>query len=545
MKTLSICLLLVEIVAVDVSDVSASAAPPRPNILLIMADDLGFSDLGCYGGEIATPNLDSLAANGLQFSQFYNTARCWPTRAALMTGYYAQQVRRDTLPNIPSGGGNRGVRPEWAVLVPQLLKQVGYRTYHTGKWHLDGMPLANGFDHSYYLLDQGRFFNPIRHWKDDVPLPAVEKGTDYYATTALADHVIEVLQDHADQHADAPFFHYLAFTAPHFPLHALPEDLAVYQDTYAEGWESIRAKRWQRIQQAGLFADGSVKQPSAAERDLGPPYHFPEALEILGAGEVNRPVPWERLTDEQRRFQSTKMAIHAAMIHRMDIEIGKVFDQIRKMGRWEDTLVIFLSDNGASAEIMVRDDGHDPGLPPGSAGTYLCLGPGWSTSSNTPFRRHKTWTHEGGISTPLLVSWPNGIEARGEIRRTPGHVIDIVPTLLELAGAETMPDAPPHPARVSFRCLQRMARSLTTHSGGITMDTRRSAWVTGKRSLRSPNRGNSTISLTIASNRPTSRSPRRQAERTHCGVGPTIGRDHRTRLTRSAAGGAPESPRLK
>ncbi|MDA0285325.1 MAG: sulfatase-like hydrolase/transferase, partial [Planctomycetota bacterium] len=203
--------------------------PQQPNVLLILADDLGFSDLGCYGGEISTPNLDMIAGNGLRFSQFYNTARCWPTRSALLTGYYAQQIRRDTLPGITSG--SRGTRPDWAVLVPRLLKSAGYRSYHTGKWHIDGMPLANGFDHSYYLKDQGRFFNPTQHWIDDVPLPPVKKNSGFYATTALADHAVEVLQDHAEQHSDKPFFQYLAFAAPHFPLHALPEDIAVYKDT--------------------------------------------------------------------------------------------------------------------------------------------------------------------------------------------------------------------------------------------------------------------------------------------------------------------------
>jgi arylsulfatase A-like enzyme len=424
--------------------VQTLAAEPsvRPNIVIILADDLGFSDLGCYGGEIATPNLDSVAQNGLRFTQFYNTARCWPTRGALLTGYYAQQIRRDSLPGIPSGGGNRGVRPDWAVLAPKLLKPAGYRSYHTGKWHIDGLPVANGFDHSYLLQDQGRFFNPTRH-----PLPPVRKGTDFYATTALADHAIEVLTEHHEQHADAPFFHYLAFAAPHFPLHALPEDIALYKDTYTEGWDSIRQKRWQRMQKSGLLDAASVNELSRVERDLGPPYHFPEAFEILGNGEVNKPLPWNSLSDGQKRFQATKMAIHAAMVHRMDIEIGRVFDQIRKMGQWENTLVMFLSDNGASAEIMVRDDGHDPQAAPGSAATYLCLGPGWSTTCNTPFRRHKTWTHEGGTSTPLLMSWPNGIKARGEFRRNVGHVIDVVPTILELAGATTLQDVPPAPGK--------------------------------------------------------------------------------------------------
>ncbi len=431
---------------VPLCDVAAQDAP-KPNILLIMADDLGYSDLGCYGGEIETPNLDSIAASGLRFTQFYNTARCWPTRGALLTGYYAQQIRRDALPGVPSGGGNRGKRQDWAVLLPELLAPVGYRSYHTGKWHIDGMPLESGFDHSYYLKDQGRFFNPMRHHKDDVQLPPVPKGTDFYATSALADHVIEVLRDHAASHSEKPFFHYLAFAAPHFPLHALPEDIAIYDEIYQKGWDATRSARWQRQRKMKLLDETAVPKLSRVERDLGPPYHFPEALEILGDGEVNKPVAWKELSGEQKKFQANKMAIHAAMIHRMDIEIGRVFDQIRKMGQWENTLVIFLSDNGASAEIMVRDDGHDPDLPPGSAGTYLCLGPGWSTVSNTPFRRHKTWVHEGGTSTPFIVSWPKGIPARNEIRRQPGHVIDVVPTLLELAGAKMHDDAPPSPGR--------------------------------------------------------------------------------------------------
>ncbi|MEM7601855.1 MAG: sulfatase-like hydrolase/transferase, partial [Verrucomicrobiota bacterium] len=413
MKTPLACLFssLISIVSISASE--------KPNILLILSDDLGFSDLGCYGGEIETPHLDAIAENGLRFTQFYNTARCWPTRGALLTGFYAQQIRRDSVPGIPSGGGNRGVRPDWAVLLPVLLEPEGYRSYHTGKWHIDGLPLENGFHHSYYLKDQGRFFNPTVHWKDDVKLPAVERGTGYYGTIALADHVIEVLQDHERNHQDAPFFHYLAFAAPHFPLHALPEDIAHYADAYDVGWDAIRRKRWQKMEQLGLLDAESVAQPSRVERDLGPPYHFPDALEILGDGEINKPMLWNSLTDTQKEFQSTKMAIHAAMIHRMDLEIGRVFDQIKSMGQWDNTIIIFLSDNGASAEIMVRDDGHDPSLPMGAADTYLCLGPGWSTACNTPFRRHKTWTHEGGIATPMVVSWPNGIKSRGEIRRTP------------------------------------------------------------------------------------------------------------------------------
>ncbi len=175
-------------------------------------------------------------------------------------------------------------------------------------------------------------------------------------------------------------------------------------------------------------------QLSKVERQVGPPYHFPEALEILGDGEVNRPVPWDSLTPEQKQFQQDKMTIHAAMIERMDIEIGRILEQLRVMEAYKNTLIVFLSDNGASAEIMVLGDGHDTEAAPGSADSYLCLGPGWSNASNTPFRRHKTWVHEGGICTPFIVHWPNGIAARGELRHDHGHVIDLVPTILELAG---------------------------------------------------------------------------------------------------------------
>jgi arylsulfatase len=410
----------------------AFAAKERaaPNFVIILADDLGYSDLGCYGGEIETPNLDRLAADGLRFTQFYNTARCWPTRASLLTGYYAQQVRRDTVPGVRSGG--RGRRPDWAPLLPAMLAPLGYRSYHSGKWHLDGKPLSEGFDHSYLLGDQGRFFSPKRHSEDGRPLPPVERGSGYYATTAIADHAVKCLKEHAATHADRPFFHYLAFTAPHFPLHALPEDIARYRDRYDEGWRVVRQQRWERQQEMGLIGG----ELSAVEREVGPPYHFPKALEQLGPGEVNRPLEWDELTDEQKQFQAMKMAIHAAMIDRMDRDIGRVLDQLRAMEAMENTLVVFLSDNGASAEIMVRGDGHDPEASPGSASTHLCLGPGWSTTCNTPFRRHKTWVHEGGICTPLVVHWPKGIasESRGTLRHNPGHVIDLVPTILDLAG---------------------------------------------------------------------------------------------------------------
>lgn len=404
----------------------AEAAQPRTNILLILADDLGYSDLGCYGGEIDTPNLDRLAANGLRYTRFYNTARCWPSRAAALTGFYAQQVHRDALPAL--GGGGQGTRQKWARLLPDFLNPNGYRSYHSGKWHIDGKPLENGFHRSLVLGQQNDYFSVKGTTIDDQPV-TTDTPTGYYATTAVADHAIDCLKSHQRDHADAPFFQYVAFISPHFPLHALPEDIEKYRARYLSGWDKMRAARYERMSTLGLTRTNLAP----ADRKTGPPYRFPDAYKTLGAGESELPLPWDDLSPEQQRFQATKMAIHAAMVDRMDREIGRILDQVRAMNRWDDTLILFASDNGASAEIMVRGNGHDPAAPLGSAATYLCLGPGFSTACNTPHRLHKTWVHEGGISTPLIAHWPRKITQGGQLRENPAHLIDIVPTALEIA----------------------------------------------------------------------------------------------------------------
>ncbi len=405
-------------------------AAPKPNVVLILADDLGYSDLGCYGGEIATPHLDSLATNGLRFTQFYNTARCWPTRAALLTGYYAQQIHRDALPSIR--GGVMGKRQTWAPLLPAYLAKAGYRNYHSGKWHIDGKVLDGGFEKSLNIASPGNFFTTAGTYRDDVAVQPVQLGEEHYITITTANHAVQCLKDHAEKTPDKPFFQYIAFHAPHFPLHALPQDIAKYREKYLEGWDQLRQHRYQRQREIGLV----TTELSSLEKDVGPPAPFPDFREKLGNGEILYPLPWSDLTEEQKRFQATKMAIHAAMVDRMDQEIGRIIAQLKAMNVYDNTLILFASDNGASAEVMVRDGGHDKNAAPGSAASYLCLGPGFSSACNTPFRRHKTWVHEGGISTPLIVHWPKGIAAQNELRRTPAHVIDIVPTILELAGVE-------------------------------------------------------------------------------------------------------------
>ncbi|WP_165251007.1 arylsulfatase [Paludisphaera soli] len=399
----------------------ATAAGP-PNVVMILADDLGFSDLGCYGGEIATPNLDRLAAGGVRFTQFYNTARCWPSRAALLTGYYPQQVNRDPARR----------RPVWAALLPDLLGPAGYRSYHSGKWHVDGPVLEGGFDRSYWVDDMGDYFAPSVHRLDDQPLPKPQPGDGYYSTVAIASHAVDWLDGHHREHPGEPFFLYVAFTAPHFPLQALPEDIERYKGRYTDGWDAIRDRRWNRQRELGIV-DGPL---SPRDPETAPPWNLPEEelQRRIGPGEVGRAVAWDSLTDVQKAFQADKMAIHAAMVDRMDREIGRILERLTALGAMDDTLILFASDNGASAEQIIRSAGHDPAAPLGSAKTYLGIGPGWSTAANTPHRLHKYWNYEGGVSTPLIAHWPAGIAARGEIRRTPGHLIDVAPTLLELAG---------------------------------------------------------------------------------------------------------------
>ncbi|MHB8898634.1 MAG: arylsulfatase [Thermoguttaceae bacterium] len=407
----------------------SAARAARPNVVVILADDLGHSDLGCYGGEIDTPNLDKLAADGLRFTQGYSTARCWPSRGTILTGYYAQSIRRDALPG--GKGGGSGIRPAWARLLPEMLATAGYRCYHSGKWHIDGDPLQQGFHRSLDVTGKGQsnFFDSSGVTEDGKPVGSID---NFYVTTAVGDHALKCLKEHQATSADRPFFHYVAFTSPHFPLQAPQEVIAKYRRRYAAGWNVVQQARYDRI-----FRMGLITSPLAPmEPAVGPPYDFPDAIRQLGPGEVNRPLPWDQLGPDQREFQIAKMAVHAAMVDCMDQQIGRILQQLRAMKAFENTWIMFASDNGASAEIMVRGEGHDPQAPPGSRKTFLCLGPGWSSCANTPFRRHKTWVHEGGISSPWIIHWPAGITDKGQLRHQMVHLVDVTPTVLDLAGVE-------------------------------------------------------------------------------------------------------------
>jgi arylsulfatase A-like enzyme len=409
-------------------------AAERPNVLLIMVDDMGFSDPGCYGGEVDTPHLDALAAGGLRFTQFYNTARCWPTRAALMTGRYPHQAGHAMMYGAGAPPAYQGTSRARGLLISEMLGQAGYRNYHVGKWHLHSRnaaaerptltrqtpgydaswPLHRGFDRSYCVRTQNNFFNPNLMLDEARPVKRPGSNGDYYITEAFTDRTITYLKEHAREHADEPFFLYLAHTAPHFPLHALPEDIERHRDRYRKGWDAIRRERLARQKQLGLL-----------DCELSPRDELA--------------VAWDSLTPQQQDDWATRMAIHAAMVHCVDRGIGRIVEQLKKMDAYDDTLILFLSDNGASAEYIVRGDGHDPNASPGSGETYLCLEVAWSNASNTPFRQHKMWTHEGGISTPLIAHWPNGVakSQRGQFTEQVGHVIDVVPTILEVAQATT------------------------------------------------------------------------------------------------------------
>jgi len=414
--------LLAVLVAVPAVAQDQGPQAPRPNVLVIMADDLGFADLSCYGGDIRTLNLDLLAEDGQQYTQFYTPGRGESSRASLLTGYYRDQLG--------------ATRPEWVQTLPQRLKDAGYRSYHSGKWGLERWflkPISTaGFDRSYHLADTEQHHWPGEHYLDGQRLEAVERGEDYNATKATTDFMIDFLQEHNERHKDQPFFAYLSLTAPHHPLQADADEINDFVEDFADGWDARRARIFVKQRQMGLIDSDLAR----LEPRIDAPGSTADVMRQLGPGEVDRAVRWFELTDEQQRFQAEKMRIYAAMVTRMDREVGRLVSQLRRMRVYNNTLILFMSDSGAGAEIVIGEAGHDPDAAPGSGDTYLCLGPGWASSSNTPFRRHKMTAYEGGIAVPMIAHWRRNLEDEGELHHDVGHVIDIVPTIMKLAGLE-------------------------------------------------------------------------------------------------------------
>lgn len=459
----------------------ASAAPSKPNIIVIMSDDMGYSDLGCYGGEIETPNLDRLAANGLRYTRFYNTGRCCPTRASLLTGLYAHQAG---IGEMTGDGGQRGYRGDLsrnAVTIAEALKPAGYRTYMAGKWHVttqlkpDGdksnWPLQRGFDHFYgTIIGAGSFFDPWTLTRgNDAITPDNDteyKPEQFYYTNAISDHASRYVREHAATHANQPFFMYVAYTSPHWPLHALDKDIAKYKGRYDAGYETIREARFKRMKELGVIADWKLSPADAS---------------------------WKDVNESERSWEIRGMEVYAAMVDSMDQGIGRMIESLKVTGQLENTLILYLQDNGGCAETYGRKppkrphpteiipmgkdelqttifpvrtrDGrpvrNGPEAMPGPADTYLAYGRNWANVSNTPFRQYKASNHEGGISTPLIAHWPKGISARNELRNEPGHLIDIMATCVAISGAE-------YPARFADHDILPMeGRSLT---GGFTAD---------------------------------------------------------------------------
>lgn len=464
-------------------------AAERPNIILILSDDMGYSDIGCYGSEIKTPNLDTLAADGLRFTQFYNTGRCCPTRASLLSGLYPHQAGIGHMMSDRGYDGYRGDLNNRCRTIAEVLRPAGYRSYLSGKWHVtkkvqprskadkSNWPLQRGFDRFYGTIHgAGSFFDPNSLTRDNTlisPFADTEyqpKDGPYYYTDAISDHAVRFINDHQARNkkrGDAeqqPFFLYVAYTAAHWPMHALQRDIDKYKGVYDEGFATIRAARFARMKELGVIDPDTELSPAPDEW---------EDVKIK---------PWETLN----------MEVYAAMVDNMDQGIGRIIDSLRETGQLDNTLVLYFQDNGGCAETIGRStpkhgtshpdtpafeplandylqpdmipkttrSGHrtlmGEGVMAGPDGTYIAYGRGWANVSDTPFRLYKHYVHEGGIATPLVAHWPAGIPAarNGQLEHQPGHLIDLMATAVDLADA-------PYPTEVDGQAITPMeGRSL-------------------------------------------------------------------------------------
>jgi arylsulfatase len=418
----------------------SAAEPSRPNILLILADDLGYSDIGCYGSEIATPNLDALAKQGLRFRQFYNGTRCCPSRASLLTGLYPHQAGVGAMTAQTPAPGYRGFPQPHTRTIAEVLHDAGYHTSMVGKWHLSAgpktpRPTDRGFDEFYGMI--GGFNSFFQEDPFYTRLPADRAKREYakdkfYSSDAFGDYSLDFLAE--ARKSKKPWFQYLAFNAPHFPLHAKQEDIAKYAETYQIGWDKLREQRHARQIELGLLAKQTPLSPLS-------PFQTRKDFERTGMNPA-----WDTLDADRQLDLARRMAIFAGMVTCMDRNIGRVVDDLKKNGELDNTLILFLSDNGACAEWDPY--GFDENSGPkntlhrgedlakmGSAKTYHSYGSGWANAGNTPFRLYKHDCYEGGIRTPLIAHWPAGIKARGEYRDQAGHLIDIMATYVALSGA--------------------------------------------------------------------------------------------------------------
>lgn len=404
---------------------SATLEQRPPNIIIIMADDMGFSDLGSYGGEINTHYLDLLARQGLQFTQFYNTGRCCPTRASLLTGLYPHQAGMGGMvtdvDSSPEAGPYQGYLNDASVTIAEVLRQRGYKTYQSGKWHVgekkEHWPTERGFDQYFGLISgASSYFEVIKDQPrvrqmamNDEPWTPPADG--FYMTEAITDHAESFIRNHVATHKRrTPFFLYVPYTAPHWPLHALPEDVEIYEGEYDAGWEVLRQQRFERMKQLGLI-DASVALP-----------------------ELPNSIPnWDEVTD--KATWARRMEVYAAMVHRMDLGVGRILKALDETKTIRNTVIFFLSDNGGSSEDITARELHQPASVVGEQGSYDAYREPWAHLSNTPFRYYKSWTHEGGIATPLIVYWQGGLIDPGRMVHEPGHVIDLMATSLDLAGA--------------------------------------------------------------------------------------------------------------
>ena len=457
---------LVSLLCVFCALCMADPRPARPNIVVILADDMGFSDLGCYGGEIRTPNLDSLAARGLRFTQFYNTARCCPTRASLLTGLYPHQAGVGHMTADRGHDGYRGDLNRSCVTIAETLRPAGYGTYAAGKWHLTkqvrpqdqagkhNWPLQRGFDRFYGTIQGGgSFYDPTSLVRDNAFISPYHdpeyRPASYYYTDAISDQAVRFVADH---HAgrprgsgDRPLFLYVAYTAAHWPMHAPARNVLRNHGSYDGGYGPARIARFERMKRMGLLDPRWELSPQAAD--------------------------WGGVPD--RRWEARGMEVYAAMVEAMDRGIGRIVAELKRQGALDNTLVLYMQDNGGCAEEMGRApagapptrpeiptfppmprealqedmipkqtrDGYPvlqgPGVMPGGPDSFLAYGRGWANVSNTPFREYKHWVHEGGISTPLVAHWPRGIapSRRGRLVHDPGHLIDVMATCVGVSGA--------------------------------------------------------------------------------------------------------------